>query len=713
MRNTRRFTVSYIALATFIALAIHPSWGADGPNSAAKEQELIAILSSSAPAAEKALACKHLAIYGSAAAVPELSRLLTNEQLASWARIALEVIPGKAADEALRKATESLQGRLLVGTINSIGVRRNADSVVPLTARLQDQNAEVASAAAVALGRIGNPAATKSLRAALKVVPAGVRSAAAEGCVLCAERCLSEGRDAEAAEIYDEVRKADVPKQRILEATRGAILARKQEGIPILVEQLRSSDKGLFQISLMTAREFPAGQMDEALAAELVRAVPDRAALILVAMADRKESVLVPAVLKAAGSGPKQVRLAAVGALGRVGDAACLSSLLEMALDADPELAQAAKSALAELPDRNIDKEIVARLSTGEGKTYPLLIELVGNRRIEASATLLKALDHSDPTVRHAVLKSLGATVTAKNLAALLDQVVSPKHAEDEAVAQQALKVASVRMPDREACAVEIASALERSPVPTKVALLQILGAVGGTKALSTVGAAAKSTDPQLQDISSRLLGEWMTIDAAPVLLDLAKTAPGDKYQVRALRGYIRIARQFVMPEPQRAEMCAKAFEAARYVAEQKLVLEVLKRYPTMQMLKLAIQAAQTPELKEDATQTALAIAQKVGGNQATAQQLLGKIGLDRIKVEIVKAEYGAGSTRKDVTEVLRLQVDDLPLITLASGSYNAAFGGDPAPGIVKQLTVQYRINGKPGEASFAENATILLPVPK
>ena len=41
-----------------------------------------------------------------------------------------------------------------------------------------------------------------------------------------------------------------MPKPRILEATRGAILARKGEGIPLLIEQVRSADKALFQIGL-------------------------------------------------------------------------------------------------------------------------------------------------------------------------------------------------------------------------------------------------------------------------------------------------------------------------------------------------------------------------------------------------------------------------------------------------------------------------------
>src|SRR5207248_6111247 len=141
------------------------AWAGDDQNaSPEKERELIAVLRSDAPPADKALACKNLAVYGSSEAVPELAPLLADPQLASWARIALEAIPGPAADEVLRKATDSLQGKLLVGTINSIGVRRDAVAVDHLTGRLDDRDAEVASAAAVALGRIGNAAAAKGLR---------------------------------------------------------------------------------------------------------------------------------------------------------------------------------------------------------------------------------------------------------------------------------------------------------------------------------------------------------------------------------------------------------------------------------------------------------------------------------------------------------------------------------------------------------------------
>ncbi len=687
---------------------------ADGPaTSPEKEQELLAVLKSDAAPAEKAITCKQLAIYGSAAAVPELAKLLPMPELSSWARIALESIPGPEADEALRTATDSLQGRLLVGTINSLGVRRDAAAVAALSGKLKDADVEVAAAAAVALGRIGNDDASKALRTALADSSPEVRSFVAEGCVLCAERLHSEGKLADAIAIYDEVRAADVHLQRIVEATRGAILARGQDGIPLLVEQLHSDDRALFRLALGTAREFPGSEIDKVLVTEMTKSPDDRAALIVQAMADRKDTVVLTAILKAAEQGPLAVRLSAVDALARVGNVTCLNSLLKIAVDKDAELSVAAKDTLAEIPGDNVNAQIVALLPKAEGATYPLLIELVGKRRIEAVPQLLKALDNNSDVVRTAALVALGETVSLQQLSVLIDQVVAPKKSEDAEIAQKALKAASIRMADREACAKELSTAVDRvKSVPVKGTLLQILGSMGGTNALQAVGKAAKSTDAQLQDISSRLLGEWMTEDAAPVLLELAKI-PSNPYQVRALRGYIRIARQFVLPDAKRTEMCQTAFDAARQTAEKKLVLDILKRYPTVDNLKMTITLMKVPELKDDATQAMLVIAQKLSGKGVDVKELLATAGIEKMKLEIVKAEYGSGATQKDVTAVLQQQAGELPIITLVSASYNASFGGDPLPGSTKQLKIQYKINGKAAEASFAEDALIVLPMPK
>src|ERR1051325_2392653 len=117
MNITRRS----LFLVAIVVLAAAAAWAGDGQTASKdKERELIAVLKSDAPGADKAITCKRLAVYRSAEAVPAWAPLLTDEKLASWARIALEAIPGPAADEALRKSLDSLKGRLLIGTINSI-----------------------------------------------------------------------------------------------------------------------------------------------------------------------------------------------------------------------------------------------------------------------------------------------------------------------------------------------------------------------------------------------------------------------------------------------------------------------------------------------------------------------------------------------------------------------------------------------------------------
>ena len=159
--------------------------------------------------------------------------------------------------------------------------------------------------------------------------------------------------------------------------------------------------------------------------------------------------------------------------------------------------------------------------------------------------------------------------------------------------------------------------------------------------------------------------------------------------------------------------MCQQAIDTAIRLDEQKLALQVLALRPSTAGLNVAVKAQERADLKPFATETTLAIAQKIGGNGIDVKQLIESAGLRQVNLEIVKAQYGSGSTQKDVTKVIQTRAGDVALITLEAPGYNQGLGGDPAPGVVKQLTIEYRMNGKPGKAVFAENALILLPMPK
>ena len=235
---------------------------------------------------------------------------------------------------------------------------------------------------------------------------------------------------------------------------------------------------------------------------------------------------------QAAKQGPIEARTAAVGVLKRLGNVSCVPELLDVAVEDNADLVAAAKAVLAEMPGKDVDAALVSRLAQAEGKTRLVLIDLAGQRRLEAAvASLLKAADDSDATVRLAAIAALGQTVGPNDLAALVRRVATPGEAKEAEAAVKSLRAAAIRMPDREASAAELAAAIAEAPAPAKLAIVEILGSMGGAKALAAIGEAAKDADPKMQDTASRLLGQWMTLDAAPVLLDLAKTAD-NKYKV-------------------------------------------------------------------------------------------------------------------------------------------------------------------------------------
>ena len=704
--STRMKRAAFSGLLALCLTVSGPATYGQQPD-AAKEKELIAQLTKAeTPGGEKAIACKLLALHGSKESVPALAPLLADEKLASWARIALEAIPGAEAGAALRDASESLKGRLLIGTLNSIGVRRDVESVPALIKRLEDQDAQVAGAAALALGRIGDEASEKTLRAKLASASGELKSAAAEGCILCAEKRMSAGQAGPAAEIYDEVRLAQVAKPRVLEATRGAILARTGDAVPLLMEQINSTDPAVQRLGLTVARELKVNGVTEALTAELKKAKPQLAAMILIALADRGDKAALPAVLDVAKSGAPVVQQSAAEVLLMLGDASCLPTLLEMAGSSTKDVSDAALATLGQMEGKEINDAIITRLGSANGTSLRMLIDLVGQRRLKANEPLVKALGNSESSVRHAALGALGETIDAGDLKLLTARLNDTKHPEDLPVVQQALRAASVRMEDREAVAKQLADSMASQPTAVKTKLLEILAEVGGQNALKAMKAAFTSNDKALKDASSDLLGKWSNVEAGPTLLELSQL-PASTFTSRAIKGYIRLARQFSMPDEQRIEMCRNAMKAAKFEVEQELVVDVMERYPSLGMMDAAMSAQPLPKVKDSVYRAALMIAAKLPESEEVKSRL-NKLGQKPVKLEIIKAEYGSAETKRDVTEVVRKQVRDLPVIPLTA-TYNKSFGGDPAANAKKSLTIQYRLNGKEGTATFAEDDSIWL----
>ncbi len=617
-RLARGFVLAALLACVLPVIPAHAATAADSQSSPAeKERAQIRLLQSNAPPAEKALVCKQLAIYGTKDAVPVLAPLLSDQQLASWARIALEAIPDAAADAALRSAMGKLKGKLLIGVINSIAVRRDPKAVGGLVKKLKDADADIASAAAVALGRISGAQAAKALSQSLATVPAAVRPAVAEGCILCAEKFLTQGNAADAVKLYDTVRAATVPRQQMLEATRGAILARQSAGLPLLLEQLRSPDKALFGIGLRTARELPGRAVTEALAAELPRTSPDRQSFLLLALADRSDDVVLPAVLAAAGSGPQKLRLTAVGILDRLGNPASVSVLLEAAADSDADLAQAALAALARLPGSGVDAGLLTRLPSSTGKTRRVLIMLAGQRHLDrALPVIVESAEDSDAGVRSAAVQAIGILGDDKQVAGLVRLLQSARSPEEGADIKMALLAITGRSGARAVPA--LLPLAQNGDSALRIIALHVLASAGGPEALAAVKAAVEDKDEAVQDEAVRTLSTWPNnwpedSGVAEPLLALARSSGKTSRQVLALRGYLQYVQgDKQLKDGEKVSDVTGVLPLLKRPEEKRLAIAAIGAIPTPGALELLVTFAAEPAIAEDACS---AVVKLVGGN--------------------------------------------------------------------------------------------------
>jgi len=675
---------------------------------ASKQDELIAVLKSGdATRKAKADACRLLSFIATKKAVPALSALLADEELNHMARYALEPIADRAADDALLDALGKLKGKPLVGVIGSLGVRGERRAVKPMAKLLKSNDAMVAQAAARALGNIGDAAAAKALNGALPGSAGDTKLAVCEGMFRCAES-LS---DKEAAAIYDQLRKLKDPHQARAGGLRGAILTRK-DGLGLLKQYLKSKDYIMFSAAVQASGEMPGAKVTAALTDQLGKLSADNQVLILGALAVRGDAAAIAAIAKAARSGDKAVRIAAIEAMPSIGDASAVGALVDLLDDSDADIARAAQANLAAMNGRRVDATVMAMLAESDTKTQLTALDLIGRRRMRNVAdALLKATKDNDESVRTASIRMLGDLPSEVKFGTLVDLLLGAKSSSEIRAAERALSTtckreakpaagkvtirkavyrgiesggsadvtrkvakmvadgaASIEVSNSnfgdpaqgivkqleieftangvthtetvregqsitllvgatpEAFIDELRSALAKAATGQKLALLRVLRAAQGAKALEAIRTATKDRNSEISGEAVSILCGWPSAEVLPDVLKLAATASERKVKILALRGAIRL---IPLQDVSLAEKIAQFKDVLPLIQrdeEKRLLLGSLATVPTSDALSMAIGYLDSPSTKNEACFAAVAIAEKMNSKNATVAEAMEKV---------------------------------------------------------------------------------------
>ena len=174
-----------------------------------------------------------------------------------------------------------------------------------------------------------------------------------------------------------------------------------------------------------------------------------------------------------------------------------------------------------------------------------------------------------------------------------------------------------------------IVAAMDAAKGESKLALVRLLRSAGGPLALRSVAAAACDTDAQVKDAAQRVLCEWLTPDALPLLAGLVKTPPSETIKILALRGFVRLATQQDGSDVKKLDSLKEAMARADRAEEKRLVLSALGSIPTVEALTLVMSHLDDAELKEEASLAAVAIAERIasshGSEVAAAMQRVSK----------------------------------------------------------------------------------------
>lgn len=580
------------------------------------EQGLVRALQGNLSDEARYFACRQLWILGTDDALAVLAGLLADEKSAHMACYAIGNSPSPKAASVLRQALGQARGKALLSVIALVGERRDQGAVEPLIGYLSSGDPLVAEAAAAALGKIATPEAAAALAKARSAAAASLRPAFTAAIIEAADRLAAAGRTDLATPIFKELMAATETRQVRRAAFLGLVAMGGAQAVPLILQTMRSDEGRMRATAIACIRTVRGEKVVEQFAAEMPKLPPAEQALLISALADRPEPAVRTVIVQAASSTSAEVRTAAAGALGRIGDAAAVLILARALAQGDDAEKQAAGAALRILKGAGVDGAIVECMVAAKGQAKAALIAVIQDRGMaQATDALLKAASDADEMVRAAAMRALAALAQPQHLSAIISMLVNMTDDAGRAEAEAAAIAVARRIADESARTDAVIAAMGGTGQAARCSLLRVLRGIATAKALETILAALKDSDPQVQDAAVRALADWPDGRATQPLLQFVKTTASQTHRVVAMRGAVRLLGQSAVATAESLRAYKDLMALAPRPEDKKMILAALARAAHPESLSLIGPCLEDPATAAEASLAAIEVARAIAGS--------------------------------------------------------------------------------------------------
>lgn len=439
-----------------------------------------------------------------------------------------------------------------------------------------------------------------------------------------------------------------------------------QEIIKMVIDALKSPDAEMQTGAIAIVREIAGAEVTKALAQELPNLGPATQVQLLSALADRGDATALPAVTEASKSQDESVRVAALKAIGQIGNASSVLPLAQRAATSKGVEQKAARESLYRLRGPEIDAAILQSLPSAAADLKVEFVSAVGERNIAGSVeSLLKAARDEDRKVRVESLKVLRVVGKPEDMPSLVNLAMEMKSDSDRTEAEKTVAAVAHKIEDRTRQAAAVLAVLPNvKDNPNRASLLHVLGRIGDSSALPTLRTALSAREAEIQDAAIRALSDWPTAEPVPDLLKVAQTAENARYKTLALRGFVRLlGLESSRSAEETIDLYKKAMELAGDAQEKKRVLSGLASAKSVAALNMAAQYLDDLPLHLEAESATVQIAQGVyGSDPARTKEVLAKV-IGATKQDAV---------RQQAQEILNQieRFDDYIVVWQVSGPY-------------------------------------------
>jgi HEAT repeat protein len=368
-------------------------------------------------------------------------------------------------------------------------------------------------------------------------------------------------------------------------------------------------------VAIAMVKDMAGTDVTQALAKELPNLSASSQVMLLSALSDRGDAAALPAVSAAAKSKDPSVRVAALRAMGQLGGASSVEPLAKAAAATKGDERKAARDSLYRLRGSDVDKVILTVIPKAEPKVKIELINAVGERNIRTGVSaLLETAKDSDRKVRIESLRVLKVVAGPADMPALVELLINAQSSSDRNEAQKTVAVVAHKIEDEDRQAEAVLAALPKvKAIPSRCALLSVLGKIGDNTALPVLTAALKDGNAEMQTAAIRALAEWPTPEPVADLLKVAESSDNQVHRILALRGFIRLlGLESRRSAEELLQMYKKAMDLAPNAVEKRRVLSGVGNVHSLAALQMAADFLDDKSLSREAGSAAVKIASSI-----------------------------------------------------------------------------------------------------